>query len=61
MDYLLQCMHKVPASQMMVHIIAHHSKIRNHLDIYKHLSDWVPAHIYWIRDVGKDFLGEQGL
>ena len=54
-------MHKVPASQMTVQISAHHRKTQNHLDIYKHLSDWVPAHIYWIRDVGKDFLGEQGL
>ena len=54
-------MHKVPASQLMVHIIAHHRKIRNHLNIYKHLSDWVPAHMYWISDVSKKFLGEQGL
>ena len=61
MDYLLQCTHKVPASQMTVHIIAHHRKIRNHLDIGKHLHDWVPAHLYWIHDVGKEFLGDQGL
>ena len=61
MDYLLQCMHKVPPSQLMVHIIAHHRKIRNHLNIYKHLRDWVPAHMFWISDVGKKFLGDQGL
>ena len=61
MDYLLQCMHKVPPSQLTVHIIAHHRKIRNHLNIYKHLRDWVPAHMYWISDVGKKFLGDQGL
>ena len=54
-------MHKVPALQMTVHIIAHHRKIRSHLDIYKHLTDWIPGHMCWIRDVGKDYLGEQGL
>ena len=61
MDYLLQCTHKVPASQITVHIITHHRKIRNHFDIYKHLHDWIPNHLYWICDVGKDFLGSQGL
>ena len=31
------------------------------MDIYKHLTDWIPGHMNWIRDVGKDYLGEQGL
>ena len=58
---LSQCTHQVPASQMTVHIIAHHRKIRNHLDVYHYLVGWVPGHMYWIRDVGKDFLADQSM
>ena len=61
MDYQFQCMHKVPVLQMTVHIIAHHRKLQNHTDIYKHLTDWIPSHMCWICDVSKEFLGEQGL
>ena len=31
------------------------------MDIYKHLTDWIPSHMTWIRDVGNEFLGEKGL
>ena len=57
----LQCNHKVPESQLTVHIIAHHHKVRNHMDVYKHLTSWVPLHMDWISVVGKDFLAEQKL
>ena len=36
-------------------------RYKNHLNIYKHLHDWIPNYIYWISDVVKGFLGEQGL
>ena len=58
---LFQCTHKVPSSQLTVHIITHHQKIRNHLDVYEHLEGWVPGHLYWIQHVSREFLYEQGL
>ena len=58
---LFQCAHKVPSSQLTVHIITHHQKIRNHLEVYDHLEGWVPGHLYWIQHVGREFLSEQGL
>ena len=57
----LQCNHKVPESQLTVHIIAHHRKVRNHIDVYRHLTSWVPLHMDWISVVGKDFITEQKL
>ena len=40
-----QCTHKVPVSQLTVHIIAHHRKLKNHLAVYDHLESLVPAHL----------------
>ena len=56
-----QFLHKVPPSQLTVHIIAHHRKIRSHLDVYKHLQNWVPRHLYWIQHVGREILTEPSL
>ena len=56
-----QCLHKVPPSQLTVHIIAYHQKIKSHLEVYKHLQNWVPGHLYWIQHVSREMLTETSL
>ena len=56
-----QCMHKVPVSQLTVHIIAHQQKLKNHLAVYDHLESWVLAHLYWIQHVSREMLTKTGL
>ena len=43
------------STQTTAHIIAHHRKITT-LQVFKHLTDWVPKHLDWIKAVGSRIL-----
>ena len=48
-------MHKIQSTQTTAHIIAHHRKIKTS-QVFKHLTDWVPKHLDWIKAVGSRIL-----
>ena len=48
-------MHKMQPTQTTAHIIAHHRKIKTS-QVFKHLTDWVPKHLDWIKAVGSRIL-----
>ena len=48
-------MHKIQSTQTTAHIIAHHRKIKTS-QVFKHLMDWVPKHLDWIKAVGSRIL-----
>ena len=48
-------MHKIQSTQTTAHIIAHHHKIKTS-QVFKHLTDWVPKHLDWIKAVGSRIL-----
>ena len=53
--HVFQCMHKIQSTQTTAHIIAHHRKIKTS-QVFKHLMDWVPKHLDWIKAVGSRIL-----
>ena len=57
---MFQCLHKIKSPQTTAHIIAHHRKIKT-LQVFKHLSDWVPQHLNWIKSVSRKILTAKGI
>ena len=51
----MQCLHKIKSIQTTAHIFAHHRKIKT-AQVFKHLTDWVPKHLDWIKTVGSKIL-----
>ena len=53
--HVFQCLHKIKSTQTTAHIFAHHRKIKT-AQVFKHLMDWVPKHLDWIKTVGSKIL-----
>ena len=58
--YVFQCLHKIQSTQTTAHIIAHHHKIKTS-QVFKHLTDWVPKHLDWIKSIGSKILNAKKL
>ena len=54
------CLHKIKSPQPTAHIFARHHKIKTS-QVFKHLLDWVPRHLDWIKSVGKKILTAKGI
>ena len=53
--HVFQCLHKIKSTQITAHIFAHHCKIKT-AQVFKHLTDWIPKHLDWIKTVGSKIL-----
>ena len=58
--HVFQCLHKIKSTQTTAHIFAHHRKIKTS-QVFKHLTDWVPKHLDWIKTVGSKILNAKKL
>ena len=58
--HAFQCLHKIQSTQTTAHIIVHHHKIKTS-QVFKHLMDWVPKHLDWIKTVRSKILNAKKL